>query len=89
MSGDGSFHRVRAEDPDGDPELMFELDEPPDGMTIDAVTGAISWEPSAVQPGTHHVAVIVDDLNGGRTRQVIEITVSPTAGGFQPPASAR
>jgi len=89
IAGDGSFHRVRAEDPDGDPELLFELDDPPAGMTIDAVTGAISWEPSQVQPGTHHVAVIVDDLNGGRTRQTIEITVSPSGGDAQPPASAQ
>lgn len=83
------FYRVRAEDPDGDHQLQFELEDPPDGMSIDALTGEITWRPQPDQVGTHPVAVIVDDLHGGRSRQTIEVTVSEPDGGEQPPARAR
>jgi len=85
----GEFrYRVRAQDPDGDMGLQFELSDPPEGMTIDALTGAIAWRPTPSQVGTHSVAVIVDDLHGGRSSQSIEVTVSAPEVAAQPPARA-
>jgi hypothetical protein len=83
------FYRVRAEDPDGDHQLQFELEDPPQGMSIDALSGEISWRPEPDQVGSHSVAVVVDDLHGGRSRQSIEVTVSAPDVGAQPPARAR
>jgi hypothetical protein len=85
---DGIFeYQVRAEDPDGAANLMFALEEAPPGMKIDARTGRIRWEPKSHQIGTWSVAVVVDDLEGGKTKQVFELSTS--GGSAQPPAGVR
>jgi uncharacterized protein (DUF1778 family) len=43
--------------------LTFSLEEAPPGMTIDSVTGLISWSPAANQIGTYTVTVRVTDHN--------------------------
>lgn len=44
--------------------LRFSLVAPPDGMTIDAASGAISWTPSEAQgPSSQVVTVVVTDDN--------------------------
>ncbi|MBM3240281.1 PKD domain-containing protein [Candidatus Poribacteria bacterium] len=53
-------YQVRATDED-DTVLTFSLDNFPDGMTIAADTGRISWTPSAIQAGSHPVTVKVTD----------------------------
>ena len=54
-------------------------------VRIDAPTGAITWVPSPDQVGVHTVAVVVDDLQGGRTRRTFNLRVG--APGDAPPAA--
>lgn len=81
---DGVFqYQVVAEDPDGS-NLMYRLDEAPEGMTIGSKTGQVRWEPGSGQLGTYQVAIVVDDLEGGQTKQVFELS---TAAPDSPPAA--
>ena len=75
-SEEGTFrYRVAAEDPDGDLGLQFHLEQAPEGMEIDNLSGTIHWVPRPDQVGAHAVSVIADDLQGGRSRQSFEVTV--------------
>jgi hypothetical protein len=54
-------------------------------MTVEVLSGVITWRPNDSQSGTHAVTVIVDDLQGGLGEQTFEVSV-----GIQdvpPPAS--
>src|SRR5262249_35369745 len=51
---------VRAQDADVD-AISFRLADPPTGMIIDAVTGLLTWTPTADQVGSRHVAIVADD----------------------------
>lgn len=66
-------YQVVAADPDHDP-LTFSLDEAPSGMTIDPVTGLISWMPPGT--GTLPVTVRVSDNRGGSVTQAFDLVVS-------------
>jgi hypothetical protein len=77
-------YQVRAEDPDGD-DLQFHLEQAPEGMRIDALTGAIRWAPRSDQVGVQTVSVVVDDLQGGIVLRTFDLTVS--AAGDAPPAA--
>jgi hypothetical protein len=90
-SGTGATYRyqVEARDPDGDRRLRFRLEEAPPGMTIDPISGALSWTPPLDAVGTHPVEVVVDDLQGGQDSQRFSVVISeeqakeagtPTAG---------
>jgi DNA-binding MarR family transcriptional regulator len=50
---------------DSDPgdinKFQFSLEDAPEGMSIDASTGEITWTPSESQVGKHTVKVLVDD----------------------------
>jgi hypothetical protein len=70
-----------ATDADGD-TLAYALTEAPQGMTIDAQTGVISWTPAAI--GAVNVAVQVDDGFGGSAAQSFTLTVSPPPGNRPP-----
>jgi hypothetical protein len=84
---DGVFrYQVEARDPDGDSDLQFHLEGAPEGMSVDPTGGTITWQPAADQPGTFSVSVFVDDLHGGRSRQLFEVVVGGPGGGA-PPAS--
>ena len=88
-SNDGTFrYRVSAEDPDGDTDLQFHLEKAPPGMNIDALTGAVTWIPLPDQLGTHAISVVVDDLQGGRSRHSFEVTVGAPADEAPPAAWA-
>lgn len=70
-------------DPDGDP-LTFSLPLAPDGMTINAGTGVISWTPGTGQVGQRDVTVRLEDGQGGIDFQtyiidVAAINEAPTA----------
>jgi len=54
----------------------FALVEAPDGMTIDAATGLVSWTPTASQQGAWEVALEVQDGNGGATVQRFTVVVA-------------
>lgn len=59
--------QVTARDPDGD-KVSFALEAPvPDGMTINADSGKISWSPPKREPGTYKVNVSGTDTDGART----------------------
>ena len=65
--------------------LAFSLETAPAGMTIDAVTGRLSWVPLADDLGTPPVTVLVRDGVGGDARHSFNLTVAP-AGANHPPA---
>ncbi len=56
--------------------ISFELPVGPDGMSINPVTGVVTWEPSGSQAGVHAVAILARDGRGGKTTQNFNITVS-------------
>jgi hypothetical protein len=68
---------VDATDPDNDPLTYLLIPQQhPEGMTIDPLTGVISWTPRADQVGTHTVVVGAEDgLIGGAQRYTV--TVQP------------
>jgi len=86
---DGPFYQIEAEDPDGDRPLQYSIEDAPPGMTVNPRTGAIDWTPTPSQVGTHEIHVVVDDNQGGRSRQTIQVSVGETTGQAQPPARSR
>lgn len=84
--GSAYAYTVGAQDDEGD-ALGFSLIERPQGMTIDAATGAIAWTPVASQLGTHTVEVQVTDGRGGVARQRYSVQVlEQGSGGNRAPA---
>ena len=82
---DGIFHyEVSVEDPDGDRLLRFQLASAPAGMTIDEISGEVTWRPTHEQTGVHPVAIVVRDSTGLETTQSFDVTVGEAA----PPAAA-
>src|SRR5205823_736113 len=76
-------YAASASDPNGQ-RLSYHLAVAPNGMTVDPLTGRVSWAPTANQVGTNQVILTVDDGRGGIARQQfsIAVTVAPTN---QPP----
>jgi hypothetical protein len=72
---------MTATDPDGD-ALNWTLVSGPEGMTINATTGEISWLPATDQIGSFQVAVTVSD-----GRSTIGRSYSVTVAGDTPPPS--
>jgi RHS repeat-associated protein len=66
---------VEAWDPDPDDVLTYRLDEKPDGMAIDAVTGVIEWTPAAGEVGEHRVTLRVSDRDGAEDAQTFTVDV--------------
>ena len=68
---------VNAADPDSDDVLIF-LVSGPGGMSINPLTGLISWTPNDAQAvvGTHSVTVQVSDQKGGSAMQTFTIAVT-------------
>lgn len=66
LDGTGAFHYTpRVIDPDGDRRLRFTLLQGPQGMSIDWLSGRLSWVPTEQQAGRHRVEFEVDDQAGG------------------------
>lgn len=77
LGADGVYrYAVKAEDPDGDRRLRFRLDEAPPGMTIDPISGTLTWTPGADAIGAHTVTVVVDDLQGGVGSQRFSVVIA-------------
>jgi hypothetical protein len=73
---DGAFrYQVRAEDPEGDSNLRFDLVRGPRGMRMSA-RGLIEWMPSPNQSGVHPIEIAVEDTAGARSVQTFELTIS-------------
>ena len=62
----------------------FSLLAAPEGMTIDAATGLVSWTPTGSQTGFTDVAVSVADGSGGSAVQRFIIIVAPGGSGESP-----
>ncbi len=56
-------YQVEATDVDSS-ELTFTLEDAPDGMTIDAATGMITWPLAEVSAGEYQIKIIVTDPEG-------------------------
>jgi hypothetical protein len=80
FGGDRFRYLLEVEDPDGDRALRFRLNQGPDGMTIDDISGKISWVPSADQAGAHPVVVTVEDGQGGEDTQRFDLTLGFESG---------
>jgi hypothetical protein len=85
-TGGGVSTRLTAEDPDGDRSLRFRLLEGPAGMTVDSVTGRLTWRPGPDEVGTHAVEVAVADAQGAESAMRFELNVSGGAAAEPVPA---
>ncbi len=79
-------YQVRATSPEPGARIEYELLEGPDGMTVDAANGLVTWRPKEEQRGAYKIEVAARDQWGAANAQSFRIQVdAPTA----PPASAR
>ncbi|MCD4722958.1 MAG: right-handed parallel beta-helix repeat-containing protein [Desulfobacula sp.] len=74
MSGESYEYQVLATDFDND-TLIFSLTAYPTGMTIDPVTGLITWTPDDTILGNHTISVKVEDPFGGMDTQTYILNV--------------
>jgi hypothetical protein len=91
---EGTFaYQMKAVDADGD-DLRFGLGKGvPEGMTVSAESGEVSWAPRDDQAGAHPVEIWVEDPQGARATQRFELTIGASAGfpttpGEPPPAAS-
>lgn len=68
---------LAAEDADGD-SIRFGLWQYPAGMSIDSLTGRVTWTPAAEQVGMHTVIVQVTDGRSGTDQQSFDVQVFAT-----------
>ncbi len=67
------YYDVNADDPEGD-VITYSLEDAPMGMTINAATGAVNWQPQEV--GVVLVAVVATDIDGLSSRQHFNVDVT-------------
>lgn len=67
-------YRVEANDPDGG-QLTYSLETAPEGMTVDAETGAIVWPLETVPSGEYQVKVVVTDPDGNTGYQAFNLSI--------------
>ncbi|BAZ19040.1 YD repeat protein (plasmid) [Calothrix sp. NIES-4071] len=70
-------YNLTAVDPDND-LLLWSLDSAPEGMVIDAITGALRWQPKSTQIGEHTVLVRATDAYGAYVGQEFTLTARGT-----------
>jgi RHS repeat-associated protein len=54
-----------------------EIFVPPQGMTLDALTGELAWSPTVEQIGEHEIRITASDGRGGTATQAYKIQVAP------------
>ena len=75
--GGGRYRYViRAKDPDGDRPLRYTLIEGPDKMTVDLLSGVVTWRVPASAGGTYPIKVRIADPHGAETSQSFDIELS-------------
>ncbi|EON91942.1 Rhs family protein [Marinobacter lipolyticus SM19] len=84
IAGQNYQYNVVATDPDGD-EVVYLLSRSQPGMTIDGVSGRISWTPSIDLSGTFPAEVTALDTRGASTKQYFLIEVLNPNDANQPP----
>ncbi|MBA2485772.1 MAG: hypothetical protein H0V35_06690 [Nitrospira sp.] len=77
---------VQGKDVDGD-SVTYGLETAPPGMTIDKLTGQVSWNVTTGVAGTHRVKVVADDGQGGVAWQEFEVSIPSTVQSTTPPRS--
>ena len=80
-AGQEYVYDADAVDPDED-TVEYDLSTAPAGMTIDSVTGEVTWSPGPLDIGFHDVVITADDLNGhmvpqSYTLEVLECGTAP------------
>jgi PKD repeat protein len=70
-------YSVTAEDPDGD-AISFSLEMAPEGMTIDEISGQITWPTDVEDEGSHDVRVRATDARGDFDLQTFTVQVIDT-----------
>lgn len=76
FGGEQYQYQVEAIDADGD-TLTYELLDHPRDMTIDSVTGRITWQPTFQEVGDHRIVVRVQDRSGAYATQEYVLCVHP------------
>jgi hypothetical protein len=76
LAGDPYSYPVEAEDVDAHDSLSYSLVASPAGMSIDSLSGSISWTPGNNQTGDTTVIVQVEDDSGAAARQTFAIFVT-------------
>ena len=71
-------YQIQAQDPEGQ-AITYGLAKAPEGMTVDADTGLVSWTASIDQIGSHEVIVSATDERGETTLQPYDLEVVATA----------
>lgn len=61
---------------EGTPGFVYSLVNPPQGATIDPVTGVMRWTPTVQQGGLNSFQILVSDLAGNTQTQDLAIDVS-------------
>lgn len=79
-------YQVRATSPEPGAKIAYELLEGPDGMSVGATNGLVSWRPTEEQRGSFTIEVAARDQWGAANAQSFRIQVEGPAA---PPASAR
>jgi hypothetical protein len=74
----------QAEDPDGDRSLRFRVLEGPAGLSIDPLSGRLSWRPGPEAAGTHAVELAVADSLGAESALRFELDVVSAASAAPP-----
>lgn len=59
------MYNISASDPDGD-LLTYEIEEGPEGMSIDSTSGLITWTVGADHAGIYDLKVSISDNHGGK-----------------------
>lgn len=76
-SGEPFSHPVNVLTNQADPELktQFSLIDAPAGMSINVVTGIITWQPGVFQVGDHHFEVLAQVGDGTASTRPFDVTV--------------
>jgi hypothetical protein len=72
--GQPYVYLAEAQDADSEPVFFF-LASGPQDMTVDAVTGRLTWTPPVSSPARARVVLAAYDTRGGRSEQVFDIAV--------------
>ncbi len=72
-------YQVQVEDPDED-AIEYEIEEGPQGLSINRDTGLITWAPADNQTGLFKVVVLANDSDGGFAKQEFTLEVGPGLG---------
>jgi len=78
-ANDDYVYSLRAIDPDSD-ELTYSLVNAPDAMTVDPLTGELTWNDLTEENiGVHDITVEVQDNRGGVDSQTFQLTIGNDA----------